>query len=111
MVMEPTGGYEKALLRELLEAKVPVCVVNARQIRDFAKAMGKLAKTDRIDAEVIAHFGEAIKPQVRAGTDPHAELLEALIVRRRQLMDMRVMENNRKARVRPEIRSRIDEVI
>jgi len=111
VVMEPTGGYEKALLRELVVAKVPVCVVNARQIRDFAKATGKLAKTDRIDAQVIAHFAEAIKPQPRPGLDPQAELLEALIVRRRQLVDMRVMESNRKLLVAPRIRVRIDQVI
>ena len=75
VVLEPTGGYERAVVRELLEAKVTLSVVNARQIRDFAKATGRLAKTDRIDAQVIAHFGEVVKPQPRTPLDPQAELL------------------------------------
>jgi transposase len=111
VVMEPTGGYEKALTRELFEAKLCFSVVNARQIRDFARATGKLAKTDKIDAEVIAHFGEAIKPQPRTELDPHAELMEALLVRRRQLIDMRVMESNRRPLASTVIRPRIDQHI
>src|SRR5262249_38161858 len=111
VVMEPTGGYERALMRQLLESKIPVCVVNARQIRDFARATGRLSKTDRIDAEVIAHFGEAIKPQPREGQDAQGELIEALLVRRRQLVDMRVMESNRRALVTSRIRARIDQGI
>jgi transposase len=109
VVMEPTGGYERALVRELLEAKVIFSVVNARQIRDFARATGKLAKTDQVDAEVMAHFGEAIKPQPRAELDPSAELMEALLVRRRQLVEMRVMEQNRRPLASAVIRPRIDQ--
>jgi transposase len=111
VVMEPTGGYERALVRELFEAKILFSVVNARQIRDFARATGRLAKTDRIDAQVIAHFGEAVKPQPRTEGDPHAELMEALLVRRRQLIEMRVMESNRKPLASTVIRPRIDQVI
>lgn len=109
VVMEPTGGYERALCRELYEAKVPFSVVNARQIRDFARATGRLAKTDKLDAQIIAHFGEAIKPQARTERDPQAELLEALLVRRRQLVEMRVMESNRRALAASVIKPRIDQ--
>lgn len=109
VVMEPTGGYERALCRELYEAKLPFSVVNARQIRDFARATGRLAKTDKIDAQIIAHFGEAIKPQPRLQMDAHAELLEALIVRRRQLIEMRVMESNRRALAANVLKPRIDQ--
>ena len=109
VVMEPTGGYERALCRELYEAKAPFSVVNARQIRDFARATGQLAKTDKIDAQIIAHFGEAIKPQPRTVLDPQSELLEALLVRRRQLVEMRVMESNRRALAAPMLKPRIDQ--
>jgi transposase len=109
VVMEPTGGYERALCRELYEAKVPFSVVNARQIRDFARATGRLAKTDQIDAQIIAHFGEAIKPQPRLQMDPQGELLEALLVRRRQLVEMRVMESNRRPLAAAVLKPRIDQ--
>jgi transposase len=109
VIMEPTGGYERALVRELFEAKIVFSVVNARQIRDFARATGRLAKTDKIDAQIIAHFGEAIKPQPRTQLDPHAELLEALVVRRRQLIDMRVMESNRRGLAANALKPRIDQ--
>lgn len=111
VVMEPTGGYEKAFTRLLVEHKVVFSVVNARQIRDFAKATGKLAKTDRLDAHVIAHFGEAIKPEVRTETDEETTEIEALLHRRRQLIDMRTMESNRRQLAKPAIRKRIDSTI
>lgn len=111
VVMEPTGGYERALTRKLCEAKCVFSVVNARQIRDFAKSMGYLAKTDRIDAKLIAHFGEVANPQPRTEKDPHAELLEALLVRRRQLIDMRVQESNRRPLASPVIKPRIDAIV
>lgn len=111
VVMEPTGGYERAVTRELCEAKIIFSGVNARQIRDFAKATGRLAKTDRIDAQVIAHFGEAVQPQPRLQLDPQAELLEALLIRRRQLISMRVQETNRRLLCTPSIRPRIDAIV
>lgn len=111
VVLEPTGGYERPLVRALLEAKVPFSVVNARQIRDFARATGKLAKTDRIDAQAIAHFGEAIKPLPRACLDDSTAYIEALLCRRRQLVDMRVMESNRRALASATIRPRIDQTL
>jgi transposase len=108
VVMEPTGGYERAFTRTLLESRIVFSVVNARQIRDFAKATGKLAKTDKIDAHVIAHFGEAIQPEARALADEETAEIEALLSRRRQLIDMRTMETNRRQLASAPIRARID---
>jgi len=84
-------------------------VVNARQIRDFAKATGELAKTDKIDAQLIAHFGQAIQPAPTQMPDEQTQRLEALMQRRRQLVDMRVMESNRRALATPGIQARIDQ--
>lgn len=95
VVMEATGGYETALATALIGAGLRVAVVNARQIRDFAKATGRLAKNDRIDAQVIAAFGEAIDPEIRQLPDEDARELQALLVRRTQLVAMRVQEINR----------------
>jgi transposase len=107
VILEPTGGYERSLVRALLEHQVPFSVVNARQIRDFARATGKLAKTDGLDARVMAHFGEAIKPLPQGSLDESTQYIEALLLRRRQLVEMRVMEGNRRtlapARIRPRI--------
>ena len=111
VVMEPTGGYERALMRLLLEKQVLFSVVNARQIRDFARATGKLAKTDRLDAQVIAHFGEVLAPPPRALPDESTAHLEALLGRRRQLVEMRVMETNRRQLAAPAIRPRIEESV
>jgi transposase len=69
IVLEPTGGYESGVVQSLAAAKFPVVVVNARQVRDFAKAAGRLAKTDRIDAGVLAHFAEAMRPEIRPVRD------------------------------------------
>jgi transposase len=92
VVMEATGGYETAVATALVGAGMRVAVVNPRQIRDFARASGRLAKTDRIDAQVIAAFGQAIEPQIVRLPDEEARKLEALVVRRRQLVGMRVQE-------------------
>jgi len=96
VVLEPTGGYEQALVQALVRTKLPVVVVNARQVRDFAKAAGRLAKTDQIDADVLAHFGEALQPEIRPLPDEAHRHLEALVNRRRQLVDMRSAEMKRK---------------
>jgi transposase len=96
IVMEPTGGYERGAVTELARAGLPLVVVNARQMRDFAKATGRLAKTDRIDADVIAHFAEAIRPELRPFPDEAHRVLEAMVTRRRQLLDMRADEMRRK---------------
>jgi transposase len=96
IVLEPSGGYESLVVQALASAKLPVVVVNARSIRQFAQALGRLAKTDAIDAEILAHFGEALKPEIRAIPDDAQRELEALVSRRRQLVDMRAGEVKRK---------------
>lgn len=101
IVMEATGGLETALAASLIGASLRVAVVNPRQARDFAKACGLLAKTDRIDALALARFAEAIKPEPRAGKDPATQLLDQLVTRRRQLVNMRVQEQLRLASASP----------
>lgn len=98
IVLEATGGLEILATGRLTAADFPVAVVNPRQVRDFAKATGRLAKTDRIDAQVIAQFGQAIKPVPRALKDEETQRLSALLVRRRQLVDMLTAEKNRLSR-------------
>jgi transposase len=95
VVLEATGGYQAAVAAELAAAKVAVAIVNPRQVRDFAKATGKLAKTDELDAAVLAHFAEAVRPEPRPMPDELTLEIQALIVRRRQLIDMRTAETNR----------------
>ena len=95
IVFESTGSLEMLAVSSLIENHVPVVVINPRQIRDFAKATGKLAKTDSIDADTIARFARDIRPEVRPMKDEHAQLLSALNARRRQIVDMLVAEKNR----------------
>src|SRR5215217_8275923 len=106
-VLEATGGLEQPAAALAL-AGVPVAIVNPRQLRDFAKATGKLAKTDRIDAAVLAHFAEAVKPEPRPLADEHARELSAVVLRRRQILAMTTAEANR-ARTAPKaVRKRIE---
>ena len=86
IVLEATGGLETELVIQLQGALLPVALINPRQGRDFAKATGRLAKTDAIDAQILAHFGEAMKPQVLAIESESARQLSELISRRRQLV-------------------------
>jgi len=95
IVLEATGGYEVLGASALASAGLPVVVVNPRQVRDFAKATGQLAKTDRLDARVLALFGERVRPAVRALPDEQTRELEAVLTRRRQLLEMRQAERNR----------------
>ncbi len=95
VVMEATGGLETSVAAALAATGVAVAVVNPRQARDFAKAIGKLAKTDAIDAAVLAHFAEAVRPKPRSLPDAQTRELEALVMRRRQLLEMLVAEQNR----------------
>jgi len=95
IVFESTGGYERLAASLLAEAGLPVVIVNPRQVRDFAKSAGILAKTDAIDARVIARFAEAVKPDVRHLKDHETSELTALVTRRRQIIEMIVAENNR----------------
>ena len=95
-VLEATGGLEQPAAAALALAGVPVAIVNPRQVRDFAKATGKLAKTDRIDAAVLAHFfAEALRPEPRPLlADEHARELSAVVLRRRQILAMTTAEAN-----------------
>jgi transposase len=95
IVVEATGGYEAPLAAELGIAHLPVAVVNPRQVRDFAKATGRLAKTDRLDAQTLAHFGQAVRPTPRPLPDEETQALAALLERRRQIVAMRTAEENR----------------
>lgn len=95
VVLEATGGYERPVAAALATAELPVVVINPRQVRDFAKATGRLAKTDRIDASVLALFAERIRPEVRPLPSGDQRALSALVARRRQLQQMRTAERNR----------------
>jgi len=95
VVLEATGGLERPVSAALAAVGVPVAVVNPRQVRDFAKATGQLAKTDRIDAAVLAHFAAAVQPAVRPLADAASTALRELLARRRQLIEMRTAEKNR----------------
>ena len=97
IVIEATGGYESAVVAVLATAAMPVAVVNPRQARDFAKATGVLAKTDAVDARVLAQFGRAIRPQIRAPKSQELSQLEAMLTRRRQLVEMVTAERHRRS--------------
>lgn len=112
VVVEATGGLERALVAELLAARVPVAVVNPRQVRDYAKATGRLAKTDTLDAEVLAAFGHDLHPTPRPLPDAQAQALADQLVRRRQLVDMLAMEKTRLAQaVQPSVRRNLKQHI
>jgi transposase len=100
IVLEATGGYEVVVAAALGSAGLPVAVVNPRQIRDFARATGQLAKTDALDAAAIARFAEAVQPPVRLLATAAAQALGALVARRRQLLDMLGAERNRQSQAR-----------
>ncbi|MFH1140863.1 MAG: transposase, partial [Chloroflexota bacterium] len=112
VVLEATGGLELPLAAALAAAAVPLAVVNPRQVRDFAKALGKLAKTDRLDAHILALFAERVQPDQRTLPDAEAQALGALLARRRQLVEMRTAEKNRLGsalpRVKPGIQAHIN---
>jgi transposase len=107
VVLEATGGLEVPLTGALAAARLPVVVVNPRQVRDFAKATGQLAKTDAIDAQVLVRFAEAIRPAPRPLPDEQTQALAALVTRRQQLIDMLIAEKNRLASARPSIRKNL----
>jgi transposase len=112
IVVEATGGYEIAVVAALTAAGLPVVVVNARQVRDFARAVGTLAKTDAIDAAVLAHFAEAVRPEVRALPDELTQTLQSWLARRRQLLEMLQAEEQRLAvavrGLRPQIQQHVE---
>lgn len=115
IVLEATGGLERALVAQLLAAELPVAVVNPRQARAFAKATGQLAKTDRLDAQVLARFAQAIQPAQRPMPDEAAQDFADRLARRRQLVEMLAMEKNRVQQtpnklLRKEIRKHIEQL-
>ncbi len=95
VLLEATGGLELPLVAALAAAALPVVVVNPRQVRDFARATGTLAKTDTLDAGVLAHFADVVRPDVRPLKDAETQVLNSLTARRRQVMTMLVSEKNR----------------
>jgi transposase len=107
VVMEATGGLETSVAATLAEAGLAVAIVNPRQMRDFARAIGKLAKTDRIDAKVIARFAELVRPEPRPLPDEASRELGELMMRRRQLIEMLVAEKNRLHTVSAQMRSEL----
>jgi transposase len=100
LVLEATGGYEVTVVATLARAALPVAVVNPRQIRAFARATGQLAKTDTLDARILALFAEAVRPAARPVPNEQADALGELIARRRQLVDMLGAEHNRRRLLR-----------
>jgi len=108
VVMEASGGYERGVAMSMLMAGLPVAVVNPRQVRDFARSLGHLAKTDAIDARVLARFAEVVRPEVSKLSSEAEERLRALELRRRQLVEIIVAERNR-LRSAPRLADRIEE--
>lgn len=111
VLLEATGGLELPVAAALATAGLAVAVVNPRQVRDFARATGKLAKTDRLDAQILAQFAEAVRPAPRSLPDAEAQALEALLSRRRQVVAMLTAEKNRLQTARPMVRGDIREHI
>ena len=111
VVLEATGGMELTVAGELAAAQLSIAVVNPRHVRDFARADGKLAKTDALDAQVLAHFAEAMRPASRPLPDANTQELRALVARRRQLVEMITSEKNRirvaTRRIRPKVQEHI----
>ena len=103
VVLEASGGYETAVVAELAAASIAVTVVNPRQVRDFARAIGQLEKSDVLDARILALFAERVRPEVRPLADERTRYLQALVARRRQLVEMLEAEENR-LRIRQEFR-------
>jgi len=111
IVVEATGGYELSLVLALAAARLPFAVANPRQVRDFAKGTGHLEKTDKIDAKVLAHFAEVVRPAPRPLPSEATQRVNALVVRRRQLVGMLTAEENRRATAPTEVRGEIEDHI
>ena len=108
VLLEATGGLELSLVAALAAAALPVVVVNPRQVRNFARATGTLAKTDALDAEALAHFAEAVRPDVRPLRDAETQVLNSLVARRQQVVTMLVSEKNRLGTAISAVRPRIE---
>jgi len=108
LVMEATGGYQRAVAAALAAEGVPVAVINPRQVRDFARATGQLAKTDEIDAQILALFAERVRPEVRPLADEDQHAFAALVTRRRQIVEMLTAERNRRGQMHADVIPDID---
>jgi len=111
IVLEATGGYEVAAVATLASRELPVVAVNPRQVRDFARSTGRLAKTDALDAQVLAQFAAAVRPALRPLPDAATRELSALLARRRQLVEMRTAELNRLGTAHERVRASIRELV
>ncbi len=111
VVMEATGGFEVPAAVALAAAEIPVVIANPRQVRDFARSTGQLAKTDALDAHMLKLFAERVRPQVRALPDEEARALDAIVGRRRQIIDMITAEKNRLGFAQPAVRKGINKHI
>jgi len=111
VVLEATGRLESAAVSALAVADIPLAIVNPRHVRDFARSTGKLAKTDKLDAQMLARFADGVRPEPRPLPDETQQRLEALLVRRRQLLGMVTAERNRRRRAPTMTRAEIDEHI
>lgn len=111
VVLEATGGVEQGIAAALATAGLPTVIANPKQVRDFARGVGKLAKTDPIDAAILARFGEVVRPAPRPSTGEAGRALRALVVRRRQVRDRRVADRQRRLRADPVVRPFLDRAI
>jgi transposase len=109
VVLEATGRLESAAVSALAVAGIPLAIVNPRQVRDFARSTGKLAKTDKLDAQILARFADAVRPEPRPLPDETQQRIDALLVRRRQLLGMITAERNRRRRAPTLTCAEIDE--
>src|SRR5512147_1668994 len=111
IVVEATGGYQRAVVDTLFRSGLAVAVVNPARVRQFARACGLLAKTDKLDAQVLAVFGERVKPRLYEGKDEKERELSGMLVRRRQLEEMLKAEKNRLRMVQPSVQSSIERIM
>jgi transposase len=111
IVVEATGGYQRAVVEALFHAGLPVAVVNPARVRQFARACGLLAKTDKLDAQVLAEFGQRVQPKRYEGKSEAEKQLSALLVRRKQLEEMLKAEQNRLRTISPPLRSSVERII
>jgi transposase len=111
VVVEATGGYQRGVVDALFQSGLAVAVVNPARVRQFARAYGLLAKTDRLDAQVLAVFGERVKPRLYEGKDEQERELGGLLVRRRQLEEMLKAEKNRLRTIAPSLRGSVERII
>ncbi|MGH2395260.1 MAG: IS110 family transposase, partial [Candidatus Limnocylindria bacterium] len=109
VVLEATGGLQERVAAALAAAGLGVAVVNPRQVRDFARSTGQLAKTDRLDAAAIARFAAAVRPEPRQLADAERQALIALVTRRRQLVEIRAVEKIRRSQIAPALRGRLED--